>query len=138
MFFERVFEVDHSTINRWVLTYAPLIEKRLRRCRKPHCGSIRINETYVRVRGQWRHLYRAVDKCGNPVTSDNDKAPTHRLDGRSPAGHRIDCGAIWKNISRETGKPYLSLDIPSRNFKANLGQAAGQDDPAVKAIIPWN
>lgn len=51
MFLERGFEVDHSTINRWVLTYAPLIEKRLRRFRKPHCGSIRVDETYIKVRG---------------------------------------------------------------------------------------
>ncbi|MEP2665674.1 IS6 family transposase, partial [Roseibium sp.] len=67
MFLERGFEVDHSTINRWVLAYAPLIEKRLRRFRKPHCGSIRIDETYVRIKGQWRYLYRAIDKHGNPV-----------------------------------------------------------------------
>ncbi|KZM38794.1 transposase [Labrenzia sp. OB1] len=67
MFLERGFEVDHSTINRWVLAYAPLIEKRLRRFRKPHCGSVRIDETYVRIKGQWRYLYRAIDKHGNPV-----------------------------------------------------------------------
>lgn len=41
MFLERSFEVDHSTINRWILAYAPLIEKRLRQFRQPHCGSIR-------------------------------------------------------------------------------------------------
>ncbi len=67
MFLERGFEVDHSTINRWVLTYAPLMEKRLRRFRKPHCGSVRIDEIYVRIKGQWRYLYRAIDKHGNPV-----------------------------------------------------------------------
>lgn len=67
MFLERGFEVDHSTINRWVLTYAPLMEKRLRCFRKPHCGSVRIDETYVCVKGQWRYLYRAIDKHGNPV-----------------------------------------------------------------------
>jgi transposase-like protein len=67
MFCERGFEVDHSTINRWVLAYAPLIERRLRRFRKPHCGSVRIDETYIRIRGQWRYLYRAIDKHGNPV-----------------------------------------------------------------------
>lgn len=67
MFLERAFEVDHSTINRWVLAYAPLMEKRLRRFRKPHCGSVRIDETYVRIKGQWRYLYRAIDKHGNPV-----------------------------------------------------------------------
>jgi hypothetical protein len=67
MFLERGFDVDHSTLNRWVLAYAPLLEKRLRFFRKPHCGSIRIDETYVKIRGQWRYLYRAIDKHGNPV-----------------------------------------------------------------------
>jgi transposase-like protein len=67
MFLERGFEVDHSTICRWVLAYAPLIEKRLRFFRKPHCDSIRIDETYVKIKGQWRYLYRAIDKSGNPV-----------------------------------------------------------------------
>lgn len=67
LFLERGVEVDHSTLNRWVLAYAPLIEKRLRQFRKPHCGSVRIDETYIRVRGEWRYLYRAIDKYGNPV-----------------------------------------------------------------------
>ena len=48
---ERGLEVDHSTVNRWVLAYAPLIERRLRPSRKSHCGSIRVDETYVRIRG---------------------------------------------------------------------------------------
>jgi transposase-like protein len=34
---------------------------------KPHCGSIRVDETYVKIRGQWRYLYPAIDKHGNPV-----------------------------------------------------------------------
>jgi len=51
MFFERGFAVDHTTLNRWVLAYAPLIEKRLRFFRKSHCGLIRIDETYVKIRG---------------------------------------------------------------------------------------
>jgi hypothetical protein len=55
LFLERGLEVDHSTLNRWVLAYAPLIEKRLRAFRKPHCGSIRVDETYIKVRGQWRY-----------------------------------------------------------------------------------
>src|SRR5215212_2488211 len=41
LFLERGLAVDHSTLNRWVLAYAPLIERRLRTFRKPHCGSIR-------------------------------------------------------------------------------------------------
>ena len=67
LFLERGLEVDHSTLNRWVLAYAPLIERRLRTFRKPHCGSIRVDETYIKVRGQWRYLYRAIDKHGTPV-----------------------------------------------------------------------
>ncbi len=67
MFKERGFEVDHSSINRWVLAYAPMIEKRLRQLQKPHCGSIRVDETCVKIRGQWRYPYWAADKHGNPV-----------------------------------------------------------------------
>src|SRR4051794_25930832 len=67
LFLERGLEVDHSTLNRWVLAYAPLIERRLRAFRKPHCGSIRIDETYIKIRGQWHYLYRAIDKRGIPV-----------------------------------------------------------------------
>ena len=67
MFLERGLEVDHSTLNRWVLTYARLIEKRLRQFRQPHCGSLRIDETYVMIREQWRYLYRAIDKHGKAV-----------------------------------------------------------------------
>src|SRR3954453_12468239 len=43
------------------------IERRLRTFRKPHCGSIRIDEIYIKIRGQWRYLYRAIDKHGTPV-----------------------------------------------------------------------
>src|SRR4051794_14476530 len=64
LFRERGLAVDHATLNRWVLVYAPLIERRLRSFRKPHCGSIRIDETYIKIRGQWRYLYRAIDKHG--------------------------------------------------------------------------
>ena len=41
---------------------APLIEKRLRQFRRPHCSLLRIDETYIEVRDEWRYLYRAIDK----------------------------------------------------------------------------
>ena len=47
LFLERGLEVDHSTLNRWVLAYAPLIEKRLRQFRQPHCGSVCIDGDLV-------------------------------------------------------------------------------------------
>src|SRR4051812_34895621 len=46
---------------------AEKLKRRLRAFRKPHCGSIRIDETYIKIRGQWRYLYRAIDKHGTPV-----------------------------------------------------------------------
>jgi transposase-like protein len=63
----RGFEVDHSTVNCWVLAYAPLKERRLRSFRQPHCGLVRIDEIYIQIRGQWRYLYCAIDKHGTPV-----------------------------------------------------------------------
>ena len=60
--------VDHSTIYRWVQRFAPEMEKRLRwQWRWPRSRSWRIDETYVKVRGQWAYLYRALDKLGNTI-----------------------------------------------------------------------
>jgi transposase-like protein len=67
LFAERGFDVDHATIKRWALAYAPMIEKRLRRFRRQRCGSIRVDETIINVRGEWRTLFRAVDKHETPV-----------------------------------------------------------------------
>ncbi|MBP2444292.1 IS6 family transposase [Rhizobium leguminosarum] len=67
MFKERGFEVDHSSVNRWVLAYAPMIEKRLRQFRDRIVVRSGSMKHYVKIRGQWRYLYRAIDKHGNPV-----------------------------------------------------------------------
>ena len=64
---ERGVEVDHSTLNRWVLKYVPLLDQAFRVRRRRVGGSWRMGETYVRIRGQWKYLYRAVDKAGNTV-----------------------------------------------------------------------
>jgi transposase-like protein len=59
--------VDPSTIFRWVQRYAPEIEKRIRLCQGPRSGSWRVDETYVRVGGKWKYLFRAVDKHGQLI-----------------------------------------------------------------------
>ena len=65
---ERGVSVDHSTIYRWVQKYAPEIQKRLSwHWRRPQSMSWRVDETYVKVRGKWTYLYRAVDKFGNTI-----------------------------------------------------------------------
>ena len=64
---ERGLNVDHSTINRWVLHYGPEIDQRCRPHLKPTNDSWRVDETYVKVKKQWKYLYRAVDSQGNTI-----------------------------------------------------------------------
>lgn len=44
-----------------------MIEKGLHQFRRPQCGSVGIDETYVKIRGKWRYLYRAIAKHGNSI-----------------------------------------------------------------------
>ena len=64
---ERGVEVDHSTLNRWVLKYVPLLETRFCARKRSVGSSWRLDETYVKVKGVWKYLYRAVDKAGATV-----------------------------------------------------------------------
>src|SRR5258705_397743 len=67
MMVERGIEVDHSSVHRWVIKLVPLFEKAFRRHKRPVGKSWRMDETYVKVKGQWKYLYRVVDKAGNTV-----------------------------------------------------------------------
>jgi transposase-like protein len=64
---ERGVEVDASTIFRWVQRYAPEPEKRVRWYQGYRSGSWRVDETYVKVRGQWKYLFRVIDKRGQLI-----------------------------------------------------------------------
>jgi transposase-like protein len=64
---ERGIEIAHTTILRWVQYYTPEFEKRWNRYARTVGGSWRMDETYVRVKGEWMYLYRAVDKVGKTV-----------------------------------------------------------------------
>ena len=67
MMAERGLAVDHSTIARWVLTYAPILNERIRSKMRHPNRSWRVDETYVRVAGQWTYLYRAIDSAGDTI-----------------------------------------------------------------------
>ena len=67
MMAERGIEVDHTTLMRWVHQYSPEIEKKVRKYLKPNNDSWRVDETYIKVKGKWKYLYRAVDSTGNTV-----------------------------------------------------------------------
>ena len=64
---ERGLSVDHSTLNRWVLQYGPELDKRCRPHRRPTHDSWRVDETYVKVKGEYKYLYRAVDSSGQTL-----------------------------------------------------------------------
>jgi IS6 family transposase len=64
---ERGVDLDHTTLYRWVQHYAPEIEKRLRWAWRRPTGRWHVDETYIKVRGRWVYLYRAVDEQGQTI-----------------------------------------------------------------------
>ncbi len=67
MMSERGLSIHHTTIFRWVQKYAPEIDKQSRPHLKKTNDSWRVDETYVKVRGKWMYLYRAVDSTGQTI-----------------------------------------------------------------------
>lgn len=63
----RVAQVDHATLQRWVIRFVPLIDAAVRKRKKPIGNSWRMDETYIKVNGCWVYLYRAVDSLGNTI-----------------------------------------------------------------------
>ena len=59
---ERGLSVDHTTIYRWVQRYAPELDKRCRAHLKPTNDSYRVDETYIKIKGQWKYLYRTSSR----------------------------------------------------------------------------
>ncbi|MGJ0580955.1 IS6 family transposase, partial [Xenorhabdus bovienii] len=83
MMTERGIRVDHSTLYRWIIRLTPLLGKAFRRHKRPVARRWRTDETYIKIKGQWRYLYRAVDSDGNTVdfllTAHRDKEAALRF-----------------------------------------------------------
>ena len=87
---ERGLRADHVTVWRWVQRYAPELQRRLRRRLKPTNDSWRVDETYIRVRGKWCYLYRAVDSSGATIdfllSAKRDAAAAERFLAKALSG----------------------------------------------------
>lgn len=104
----RGIKVDHDTIQRWVFKFTPMIERQMRKRKRPVGKRWRLDETYVKVKGQWKYLCRAVDKQGNTV----DFLLTRRRQRMSAQSFLI--RAIQNN-----GKPTLvNIDKSGSNISA--------------------
>jgi putative transposase len=90
---ERGVAVDHSTINRWVVKYSPQLEAAFHRRTRPVWRSWRMDDTSIRVKGQWRYLYRAVDKRGQTIdfllTEQRDEQAAARFLAKAIRRHGI-------------------------------------------------
>lgn len=83
MMAERGIIVDHSTLHRWVIRLVPLLDKAFRRHKRPVGRRWRMDETYIKIKGQWKYLYRAVDSTGQTIdfllTARRDEAAALRF-----------------------------------------------------------
>jgi transposase-like protein len=145
MMLERGVSVDHSTIHRWIGKLTPVLEEafRKRKRRRGVCAvgkSWRLDETYVKIRGEDRYWYRAVDKQGNTVdfllTAKRDRKAARRFFTRAVKNNRlprianIDKSgankAAIEDFNRENG-----TDVTIRQCKY-LNNIVEQDHRAVK------
>src|SRR5712691_1740831 len=140
---ERGVAVDHSTLNRWVIKYAPEFEKAFRRRQRPVGKSWRLDETYVKIKGKWAYLYRAVDKAGQTVdfllTPHRDRAAAEALLRKAihnqglPEKITIDqSGSNTAAIKRLKRTYKTAITIRQSKYLNNIIE---QDHRAVKRVV---
>nr|WP_239479395.1 IS6 family transposase [Lichenicola cladoniae] len=105
---ERGVKVDHTTLHRWVLRYVPLLEKAFVDRKRPVGGSWRMDETYIRIKGVWKYLYRAVDKAGATV----DFLLTAKRDRKAAPAF------LCKAITRHRAPRTITIDKSGANTAA--------------------
>ena len=139
---ERGVFVDHSSINRWAIRFLPLLEKVLRKHQRSVGVSWRMDETYIKVKGQWKYLYRAVDKAGKTVdfllTAKRDKAAAMRFFEKTIQANDVPEKATMDKSG--ANKSAIDQIIKDRNISVLIRQVkylnniVEQDHRAVKRV----
>ena len=147
MLLERGLHVDHTTIYRWVQHSAPEIEKRCRQHLEMTTDSWRVDETYVKIKGVWTDLYRAVDSSGNTLdfhlsATRDAQAATHFFVKTLDAGHTVtprvitvDKNAVYPKAFSELkagGTIPASCELRQSQYLNNLIE---QDHRFIKRLV---
>ena len=139
---ERGVDVDHSTINRWVIKYSPLLEGAFHRRKRHVWVSWRMDETSSKVKGQWRYLYRAVDKQGQTIdfllTKERDEQAAKRFLTKAIRQHGVPekitiDGSAANEAAIKSYNAEHSTGITIRKVKY-LNNIVEQDHRAVKRV----
>jgi hypothetical protein len=131
---ERGVEVDASCIWRWVQAYAPELNKRCRPYLKPTNKSYRIDETYIKVKGEDRYLYRALDSTGQTIdfllTAKRDAAAAKRfLRGAGNVRHATRLRIAQVGSGEFDGEAYPAARQPLVHRGFTRKARSGADDP---------
>ena len=140
MMSERGVEVDHATVHRWALKILPILSKVFRRCKRSAGRSWRMDETYIRVGGEWKYLYRAVDKLGHTVdfllTAKRDYAAARRFFEQAIGLHDVPekitidkSGANTAAVHSMVADSGVEIELRQSKYLNNLVE---QDHRAVK------
>jgi putative transposase len=139
---ERGVPVDPATIQRWVVQYSPLLEEAFHRRKRPVWLSWRMDETSIKVKGQWYYLYRAVDKTGQTIdfllTEQRDEHTAKRFLSKAIRRHGVpEKSTIDGSAANEAAiKSYNEAHgtaIAIRKRKS-LNNVVAQDHRAVKRV----
>jgi putative transposase len=139
---ERGVAVDHATIQRWVVKYSPPVEEAFHRRKRPVRVRWRMDETDIKVTGEWRYLYRAVDKSGQTIdfllTEARDAHAAKRLLTKAIRRHgvpekiTIDGSAANEEAIKHSNEEHgTAIDIRKIKYLNNMVE---QDHRGVKRV----
>jgi transposase-like protein len=121
MMLERGIQVDHTTIYRWVQAYAPELDKRCRPHLSPTNDSWKVDETYIKVKGKWKYLYRAIDSNGNTLdfmlSAKRDKKSAQRFLEKVLSGHHVEIPRVI-NVDKNPAYPPAMADLKNDELLA--------------------